>query len=126
MYINFQQNRVIRSFKTVHTNLFANNRKLHTFATCNQNFKKSRLSDMHYPPMDIQADFQINIIRPIRYQYTAKIKYFYRQQTYRRTDGRTDVAYDNNRCFLFRKKKKLLKNGNFLKILRAKIDQNID
>ena len=32
MYINFQQNRVSRSFKTVHTNIFANNRKLHKFA----------------------------------------------------------------------------------------------
>ena len=28
MYMNFQQNRVSRSFKTVHTNLFASNRKL--------------------------------------------------------------------------------------------------
>ena len=28
MYINFQQIRVIRSVKTVHTNIFANNRKL--------------------------------------------------------------------------------------------------
>ena len=33
--INFQQDRVSRSVKTVHTNLFANNRKLHKFATCN-------------------------------------------------------------------------------------------
>ena len=32
MYINFQQNWVSRSVKTVHTNLFANNRKLHQFA----------------------------------------------------------------------------------------------
>ena len=29
MYINFQQNQAGRSVKTVHTNLFANNRKLH-------------------------------------------------------------------------------------------------
>ena len=29
MYINFQQNQVSRSVKTVHTNLFANNHKLH-------------------------------------------------------------------------------------------------
>ena len=35
MIINFQQDRVSRSVKTVHTNLFANNRKLHKFATCN-------------------------------------------------------------------------------------------
>ena len=35
MYINFYQNQVCRSFKTVHTNLYAKNRKLHKFATCN-------------------------------------------------------------------------------------------
>ena len=38
MYINFQQNRVSRSVKTVHTNLFAKNGKLHKFATTNSNF----------------------------------------------------------------------------------------
>ena len=42
MYINFQQNRVCRSVKTVHTNLFAKkNGKLHKFATIPiVNFKK--------------------------------------------------------------------------------------
>ena len=45
--INFQQNRLAaRSVKTVHTNLFANNRKLHKYATCNSNFVKSLLSNM--------------------------------------------------------------------------------
>ena len=34
MYINFQQNRVSRSVKTVHTNIFAKKCKLHNFATC--------------------------------------------------------------------------------------------
>ena len=48
LYINFPQNRVSRSVKTVHTNLFANNRKLHKFATCNSNLEKSLLSDMNY------------------------------------------------------------------------------
>ena len=38
MYINFQQNRVCRSVKTVHTNLFAKIRKLHKFATTNITF----------------------------------------------------------------------------------------
>ena len=33
MNIKFQQNCVSRSVKTVHTNLFANDRKLHKFAT---------------------------------------------------------------------------------------------
>ena len=41
MYIEFQQNRVYRSVKTVHTNLFAQYRKLHKFATINNNFEKS-------------------------------------------------------------------------------------
>ena len=35
MYINFQQNRANRSVITVHTNVFAKNRKLHEFATTN-------------------------------------------------------------------------------------------
>ena len=35
LYINFQQNRVSRSVKTVHTNLFAKNCKLMQLATCN-------------------------------------------------------------------------------------------
>ena len=38
--INFQQNRVCRSVKTVHTNLFPRNCKLHKFATNNSNFEK--------------------------------------------------------------------------------------
>ena len=40
MYINLQQNRVNRPVITVHTNLFAKNRKLHKCATTNNNFKK--------------------------------------------------------------------------------------
>ena len=35
MCVNFQQNRVNRSVKTVHTNLFVKIFKLHKFATCN-------------------------------------------------------------------------------------------
>ena len=42
MHINFQQNRVNRSIKTVHTNLFAQYRKLHKFATTNSNFEKNQ------------------------------------------------------------------------------------
>ena len=38
MYINFQQNRVIRSVKTVRTNIFAKNCELHTFAATNSIF----------------------------------------------------------------------------------------
>ena len=40
IYINFQQNRVGRSIKIVHTNLFAKNCILHKFATTNSNFAK--------------------------------------------------------------------------------------
>ena len=43
MYINFQQNRVCRSVKiTVHTNIFAQYRKFHKFATTNGNFEKKQ------------------------------------------------------------------------------------
>ena len=38
--INFQQNQVSRSVKTVHRNLIAKNHKLHKFATTNINLKK--------------------------------------------------------------------------------------
>ena len=41
MCINFQQNRVSRSVKTVNTNSFAKGRKLHKFATCNKNSETS-------------------------------------------------------------------------------------
>ena len=41
MYINFQQNQVSRSLKTVHTNIFANNRKLHKIAITNRNIEKN-------------------------------------------------------------------------------------
>ena len=40
MYINFHANRVSRSVKTVHTNLFAKNRMSHKLATTNSNLEK--------------------------------------------------------------------------------------
>ena len=48
MYINFQQNRANRSVTTVHTNVFAKKCKLHEFATTNNFFLKSTLSDMQH------------------------------------------------------------------------------
>ena len=39
-YSNFQQNRVNRSVITVHTSVFAKDRKLHKYATTNSNFGK--------------------------------------------------------------------------------------
>ena len=38
MYINFQQNQVKTHVMTVHTSLFAKNRKLYKFATTNRDF----------------------------------------------------------------------------------------
>ena len=40
MYINFQQNRVSKSVKTVRINLFAKSGNLPKFATTNSNFEK--------------------------------------------------------------------------------------
>ena len=48
MYINFLQTRVSRSVQTVHTNVFANNRKLHKIATTNSNFENIDYLDMHH------------------------------------------------------------------------------
>ena len=41
MFINFQQNRVCRFVKTVHTNIFAKNSKLHKFANTNSTLKNN-------------------------------------------------------------------------------------
>ena len=57
MYIDFQQNRVCRSVKTVHTNLFAQFRKLHKFATTNSNLKKNIL-DVHHHKTYVYINFQ--------------------------------------------------------------------
>ena len=49
MYINFQQTRVnIDQFKPFTQILFANNRKVHKFATNNSNFGKNGYLDMHH------------------------------------------------------------------------------
>ena len=42
-----------RSVKTVNTYLFANNRKLHKFATCNSIIETKLVSDEHNPDVDI-------------------------------------------------------------------------
>ena len=79
IYINFQQNRTSRSVKTVHTNLFANNRKLHKFVTCNSNFETKLFSDIHNPNVNIKAEFENN--RPSRYHVTEFQIYFHRRRT---------------------------------------------
>ena len=48
MYINFHQTRVSRSVQTLHTNIFANKRNLHKFATTNSNFEKYDYLEMPY------------------------------------------------------------------------------
>ena len=59
MYINFQQNQVSRSLKTVHTNIFANNRKLHKIAITNKNIeKKMIISEMHHRITYVYINFQ--------------------------------------------------------------------
>ena len=64
MYINFYQNRVsIDQVKTVHTKLFAKNRKLHKYATYNLNFETKLLSDMHHRITYLYINFQQNQVR---------------------------------------------------------------
>ena len=58
MYINFQQNRVSKSVKTVHINLFAKNRKSPKFATTNSNFEKSIISDVRHRKTYMYIIFQ--------------------------------------------------------------------
>ena len=76
-----------RFVKTVHTKKI---NKLHKFASCNLNFEKSRLSDMHYPTPDIYVKFEINW--PVSYSATAFQSISYERRTDRQTDGRTDIA----------------------------------
>ena len=100
-YINFQQNRVGRSIKTMYTNVLAKPSKLHKFATCCSNFNKSRLLDMHYPITGILVNFGIH--RLIRYQINVKINYLHRRQmdrqTNRQTDGQTSRTTINRYFF---------------------------
>ena len=60
MYINFQQNQAKTQVMTVHTSLFAKNRKLNKLATTNNNFQKSTLSDMHHRKTYMHINFQQN------------------------------------------------------------------
>ena len=60
MHIYFHQNQVKTLVMTVHTSLFAKNRKLHEFATTNNNLKKSTLSDMHHGKTYMHINFQQN------------------------------------------------------------------
>ena len=125
MYIDFQQNRVCRSVKTVHTNLSAQYRKLHKFATTNSNFEeKTIILDIYHHKMYMYINFQQNQVKTqvmtvsTRYQITTNKKLLTQtdgttdRQTYTdeqtnghaQTDGRTDIAIDNIRYFFRREK----------------------
>ena len=78
MYINFQQNRVSRSVKTVHTNLFAKTCKLQKLAPTNSNCeKKSIILDMHRRKMYMYINFQQTLVsrsvKPVHTNLFAKI-----------------------------------------------------
>ena len=71
MYINIRQNRLSRSFKTVHTDIFAKIGMLHKFATTNSNLKKMIISDMHHRITYMHANFQQNVFyRPVKIMHT--------------------------------------------------------
>ena len=57
MHINFQQNWVSRSVKTVHTNLFAQYRKLHKFG------RESIFLDMHHHKTYMYINFHQNRVK---------------------------------------------------------------
>ena len=63
MYTNFQQNQVKTQVTTMHTSLFAKNRKLQKFATTINDFFKSTLSDMHHRKTYMHINFQQNWVR---------------------------------------------------------------
>ena len=92
MCINFQQNRVGRSVKTVHTNLFAKVCKLHKFATAikiskNHAFRTNTTPSRTFRPI-LRSIGQLDNELPRKEIISTDD---------RRTDGRTDVAHDNNR-----------------------------
>ena len=89
MHVKDPLNRDNRFVKTVITKKI----KLHKFATCNSNFEKSLLSDMHYPTPDICVEFKTN--RLVSYSGTAFQNIFSTNDG--QTDGRTDIASDNIR-----------------------------
>ena len=77
MSIGFQQNRDNRSVITVHTNVYAKNRKLHQFAATNQ-LKKSILSEIHHRKTYMYINFFIKIglvdqLKPCTQIYLQKL-----------------------------------------------------
>ena len=65
MYIIFLEKSgwYVDQSKTMHTNLFAKNRKLHKFATTNRYFEKNKKNlDMHHHETYMYINFQQNRI----------------------------------------------------------------
>ena len=95
MYINFQKNRVSRSVKTAHTNLFAKICKLHKFAiriSKNHAFRTCTTSSRTFMPILRSIGLLDNELP--------------RKEIISTDDGRTDNRY------FFRKRKKILKMTN--------------
>ena len=84
LYINFQQNRVSRSVKTVHTSLFANciNLQLAIRISKNHAFRTCTTPSRTFRPILSSIGLLGNELP--RKEIIS-------------TDGRTDVAHDNNR-----------------------------
>ena len=87
LHINFQQNRVSRSVKTVHTNLFAKNCKFAIRISKNQAFRTCTTPSRTFRP----------ILRSIGLLDNELPRKENISTDDRRTDRRTDVAHDNNR-----------------------------
>ena len=83
MHVKYQLNRDIRFFKTVKTKKI---NKWHEFTSCNSNFEKLLLSDMHHPTPNICVKFETN--RLVSYSATAFQSMFLRA-TDRRTNEQT-------------------------------------
>ena len=56
----------------MHTKLFAKNRKLHKYATCNSNFETKLFSDMHHRITYLYINFQQNrVSRSVKTAHTS-------------------------------------------------------
>ena len=104
LYINFQQNRVSRSVKTVHTNLFAKNCKLMQLAiriSKNQAFRTCTTPSRTFRPILRSIGLLDNELPRRENIFTDD------RRTYTRTDGQTSRT--TTISSFFEKRKKLLK-----------------
>ena len=92
MYSDFHQNRICRSVKTVHTNLFAQYRKLHKFATTNSNFEKKIILEIHHHKTYVYINFHQNQVKT--QVMTVPTRYLLPRKEIIDTDGRHDGRTD--------------------------------